>query len=87
MYMSYSRKRIIRGVNSHLQIFVGLPVHYSKSFAKQQLPGTQNWHQQDASGSSDENASVQTRQPPADIPVKLQEYKPDPEVSLNHDDL
>ena len=27
------------------------------------------------------------RQPPADITVKPQEYKPDPEVSLNHDDL
>ena len=27
------------------------------------------------------------RQPPADITVKSQEYKPDPEVSLNHDDL
>ena len=27
------------------------------------------------------------RQPPADITVKLQEYKSDPEVSLNHDDL
>ena len=26
-------------------------------------------------------------QPPADIRVKPQEYKPDPEVSLNHDDL
>ena len=25
--------------------------------------------------------------PPADIRVKPQEYKPDPEVSLNHDDL
>ena len=27
------------------------------------------------------------RQPPADIGVKPHEYKPDPEVSLNHDDL
>ena len=27
------------------------------------------------------------RQPPADIGVKPQEFKPDPEVSLNHDDL
>ena len=27
------------------------------------------------------------RQPPADITVKPQEYKSDPEVSLNHDDL
>ena len=27
------------------------------------------------------------RQPPADKPVKPQEYKSDPEVSLNHDDL
>ena len=27
------------------------------------------------------------REPPADIRVKPQEYKPDPEVSLNHDDL
>ena len=27
------------------------------------------------------------RQAPADIPVKPQEYKSDPEVSLNHDDL
>ena len=27
------------------------------------------------------------RQPPADITVKPQEYKFDPEVSLNHDDL
>ena len=27
------------------------------------------------------------RQPPADIQVKPQEYKSDPEVSLNHDDL
>ena len=26
-------------------------------------------------------------QPPADIPVKPQEYKSDPEVSLNHDDF
>ena len=26
-------------------------------------------------------------QPPADIPVKPQEYKSDPQVSLNHDDL
>ena len=28
-----------------------------------------------------------TRQPPADMRIKPQEYKPDPEVSLNHDDL
>ena len=28
-----------------------------------------------------------TRQPPADIAVKPHEYKPDPEVSLHHDDL
>ena len=28
-----------------------------------------------------------SRQPPADTPVKPQEYKSDPEVSLNHDDL
>ena len=27
------------------------------------------------------------RQPPADIRVNLHEYKPDPEVSINHDDL
>ena len=27
------------------------------------------------------------RQPPADIPVKPQEYKSDPELSLNHDDI
>ena len=27
------------------------------------------------------------RQPPADTTVKPQEYKSDPEVSLNHDDL
>ena len=27
------------------------------------------------------------RQPPADIPVKPQVYKSDPEVSLSHDDL
>ena len=27
------------------------------------------------------------RQPPADVTVKAQEYKTDPEVSLNHDDL
>ena len=27
------------------------------------------------------------RQPPADIQVRPQEYKSDPEVSLNHDDL
>ena len=27
------------------------------------------------------------RQPPADIAVKPEEYKPDPEVSLHHDDL
>ena len=27
------------------------------------------------------------RQPPAHIRVKPHEYKPDPEVSLNHDDL
>ena len=27
------------------------------------------------------------RQPPADITVKPQEYKSDPEVSLHHDDL
>ena len=27
------------------------------------------------------------REPPADIHVKPQEYKPDPEVSFNHDDL
>ena len=27
------------------------------------------------------------REPPADIRVKPQEYKPNPEVSLNHDEL
>ena len=27
------------------------------------------------------------RQPPADVRVKPHEYRPDPEVSLNHDDL
>ena len=30
---------------------------------------------------------ITPRQPPADITVKLHEYKSDPEVSLNHDDL
>ena len=30
---------------------------------------------------------ITPRPPPADITVKPQEYKSDPEVSLNHDDL
>ena len=30
---------------------------------------------------------LKPRQPPADIRVKPQEYEPDPEMSLNHDDL
>ena len=30
---------------------------------------------------------ITSRQPPADIRVRPQEYKPDPEVSLNHDDF
>ena len=30
---------------------------------------------------------ITPRQPPADITVKLQEYKSDPEVTLHHDDL
>ena len=40
--------------------FTKVPWIGRKSITKQQLIGTQNWHQQDASASSDENASVHT---------------------------
>ena len=37
------------------------PVRYLKGVTKQQLYGTQTWHQQNASASSDANASVHTQ--------------------------
>ena len=86
-YKFCSPKRIIKATKFHSQNFVGLARILSKKYCQTILFVTQNWHQQDASASSDENASVHTRQPPADITVKPQEYKSDPEVSLNHDDL
>ena len=91
MYTSYSRKRIIKASRQQSSIYrnsLDWPVYHGKSITKQKLFGTQNWHQQDASASLDENVSVHTpRQPPPDIPVNPKEYKSDPEVSLNHDDL
>ena len=63
------------------------PVYNRKVITKQQLVVTQNWHQQDASASSMRMRQFTPRQPPADLPVKPQEYKSDPEVSLNYDDL
>ena len=63
------------------------PVHYRKGVTEQQLSGTQNWHQQDASASSYANASVHTSPTPAAIPLTPQEYKPYPDVSLKHDEL
>ena len=77
-----------RQQNPIFRISLDWPLYYQKSNTKQQLFGTQKWHQQDTSASSDENASVHTPpQQPAEITIKPQEYKSDPEVILHHDDL
>ena len=62
------------------------PIHYWKSVTQQQLPGTQKWHQKDAKASSYANASIHTPPTQADIRIAPQEYRPDSDVSLKHDD-
>ena len=49
-----------RQQNSIHRISMDWPVYYRKSITKQKLFGTQIWHQQDATASSDEKASVHT---------------------------
>ena len=63
------------------------PVYYRKSITKQNFllrkistNKTQVLHRM-------EMRQFTLHQPPADVTVKPQEYKSDPEVSLNHDDL
>ena len=60
-----------------------LPVYHRKSITKQQLFGTQNWQVLHRT----RMRQFTPRQLPTDIQVKPQEYKSDPQVSLNHDDL
>ena len=70
MYTSYKRKRIIKAAKFYSQNLDGLArilflpnniiTLFYISIIQQYLYRTQNWHQQDASASSDENASVHT---------------------------
>ena len=53
-------KAIIKEVNFRLRNFGGLALILLKSVAQQQLPGTQNWHQQDASAPRYADASGHT---------------------------
>ena len=72
-----------RHQNSIHRISMDWPAYYRKSITKQKLFGTnktQVLHRM-------RMRQFTTRQPPADIPLKPQENKSDPEVSLNHDDL
>ena len=85
--MSYNRKWIIKEVNFHSQNFDGLArilskKYYQKNYLLRKIGSnkTQVLHQM-------RMRQFTRRQPPADIPVKPQEHKSDPEVSLNHDDL
>ena len=84
-YLSYSQKWIIKEVKFHLQNFDGFARILSKKYYQTKI--TQNWHQQDASASAMRMRQFAPHEPPADIPVKPQEYKSDPEVSLNHGDI
>ena len=88
MYTSYSRKRIIKAAKLHLQNFVGLARILLKKFLpnnnylvrKTGTNKTQMLHQMIM-------RQFTPHQPAADKRIKPHEYKPDPEVSLNHDDL
>ena len=84
MYMSYIRKRIIKAVKFHLQNFVGLTRTLLEKYYQITIilgtNKTQVHHRM-------RKRQFTPRKIPADIRVKPQEYKPDPKVSFNHDDL
>ena len=88
MYMSYSRRRTIKGIKFHLQNFVGL----ARTFFEKVLPNNNCMVRKFGTNKRQVLHRMQMRhftprQPPAEIRAKPQEHKPDPEVSLNHDDL
>ena len=63
------------------------PYIIEKALPNNKLSGTQNWHKQDASAASDENASVHTPPTTSRHNSQAARKKSYPEVSLNHDDL
>ena len=86
MYLSCSRKRIIKEAKFHAPVWVG-PYIVEKALPnnnyllrKVGTNKTQLLHRM-------RMRQFTPRQTPANITVKPQEYKYDPEVSLNHDDL
>ena len=87
MYMSYSRKRIIKVVKFLLQNFVGL----ARTLLKKYYPIPIIWYAKLAPTRRKSFIGCESvRSHPANhqlTGVKPQEYKLDPEVSLNHDDL
>ena len=84
MYMSNIRKRIIKAVKFHLQNFGGLARTLLEKYYQIRIifgaNKTQVLHRM-------RMRQFTPRESPADIRVKAQEYKPDPEVSFNHDNL
>ena len=87
MYRSYSRKQIAKAVKFFLRKFGGLAFTLLKRCYLTALNWYAKLHQQNARSSPYANASVHTRQPPPDIRFTPQEWKPNSELSLKHDDL
>ena len=88
MYATYNRKRIIKGVNLHLQIFGGL----ARTLLNRYYLTTIIWCAKLAPTKRKcsivcECASLHPGLHPADIPITPEEYKSDPDVSLKHGDL
>ena len=87
-YISCSRKRIIKAAKFHSQNFDGLARYIiekaipNNNYLVRKIGTTKtqvlHWMRM---------RHFTPRQPPADIIVKPHEYRSDPEVSLNHDDL
>ena len=88
IYTSYSRKRIIKGVKFHFSEFrlIG-PYIIEKVLPNNNYLVRKNGSKKTQVLHRMRMRQFTPRQPPADILITPQEYKPDPDVSLKHDDL
>ena len=88
MYISCSQKRIIKEAKFHSQNFDGL----ARTLLRKCYQIMIIWYAKLAQTKRNcctrmRMRQFTPRQPPADITVRPQDYKSDPEVDINHDDL
>ena len=87
MRLSYSLKQISREAKSLHRLSVDRNLHCWKGLTKKQLFGTKTRNEQNPSLSSHEIASIHAHTNHTRRKNNIRDWKPDPEVIMEHDDL